>query len=626
MKTQLRVLLLGIIFVCVPEFTWIPTDLSISSTLGSPKGTTGNIYYVSPTGNDSNPGTIDSPWKTPWKAGSTAMAGDTVIFRGGVYNDQLMPKNSGSPSDGWIIFKAYPGEEPIIIHDTYWSRAINIDGVNFIEVNGLTAVAAGQNGPGIVMNNAHHIRIINCTVRNSATTGIGTTYGIDYITIEGNRVFGNSNIGQYNGSGIGTWNSGGPIYDNAPGYHIIIRNNFIYDNRNLTDRPTDGNGIILDNNDHGSTPDLQNPKTLIANNVIFNNGGRCIHVLNSSNADIVNNTCYHNLETNRISDGCNGEISLQRTYSYNSAVNLQVYNNVVYGKGGTCNDGREQAYVFQVFCSNGCPQFTSDYNLWHNGAVYQLGSHDIVADPEFVNPSSDPESADFRLLSTSQAIDSGTDQFAQTVPTDFLGISRPQGEGFDRGAYEFQLYSVTVTLAGSGGGLVTGNGINCGTATGTDCSKTYDYGTSVTIKATPDSSSDFAGWSGACSGMDECTVTVDAAKNVTATFNLKLNKHKLSVSLAGDGSGLITSVPAGIHCGTYIGADCSETYNYGTRVTLMAIPDIYTDFAGWSGACFGTGDCTVNMTADRMVTATFGSPWPIPPNEKFVVFLPLTSR
>ena len=312
--------------------------------------------------------------------------------------------------------------------------------MNYIEIDGLTAIAAGANGPGIGITNAHHISILNNTVRDSATSGIATTYGIDYLTIEGNRVYGNSEIGQYIGSAINIWYSGGPIFDDAPGYHIIIRNNTVYDNRNLISNPTDGNGIILDNNDRGGTPDQQSPKALIANNVVFNNGGRCIHLLNTSNADIINNTCYHNVETQQISNGCGGEINLQRTYSYTSAINIKVFNNVVYGKGGTCNNGSSQAYVFQVFCSSyGCPQYTSDYNLWFNGAVKSLGPHDIVADPEFENASLDPASADFRLKSTSPAIDSGTGQFAQAVPSDFTGTTRPQGDGVDRGAYEHRI-------------------------------------------------------------------------------------------------------------------------------------------------------------------------------------------
>lgn len=86
----------------------------------------------------------------------------------------------------------------------------------------------------------------------------------------------NSSTSQYNGSAIDIWMTGGPIYDNAPGYHIIIRNNLVYGNRVLIDNPSDGNGIILDNNDLGGTLDLQNPKTLIAKNGISRPQGQSL--------------------------------------------------------------------------------------------------------------------------------------------------------------------------------------------------------------------------------------------------------------------------------------------------------------------------------------------------------------
>jgi parallel beta-helix repeat protein len=272
-------------------------------------------------------------------------------------------------------------------------------------------------------------------LRDNGGPGINTNYGIDYITIENNEIYGNANTNAYVGSAISLWNAGGPIYDQAPGYHYIIRNNIIYDNRNLQPYPTDGNGIIIDNNDRGETPDLRLAKTLIANNVIFHNGGRCIHVLNSSNVDVVNNTCYHNLETEKLAEGCNGEITLQRTYDYASSVNIRVYNNIAYGRGGTCWSGSKERPVFQVF---GAVQYEADYNLWYNGSLgwASPGPNDIFADPMYRNPSLDPAAADFTLMSTSPGIDSGTDQFAEAVPKDYLGRSRPQGEGFDRGAYE----------------------------------------------------------------------------------------------------------------------------------------------------------------------------------------------
>ncbi len=77
--------------------------------------------------------------------------------------------------------------------------------------------------------------------------------------------------------------------------------------------------------------------------------------------------------------------------------------------------------------------------------------------------------------------------------------------------------------------------------------------------------------------------------------------QELTVTLAGAGSGTVSSTPAGITCGT----DCTESYVRGTSVQLRAIPDSQNLFGGWSGACTGTGLCTVAMNDVRNVTATF---------------------
>jgi hypothetical protein len=51
--------------------------------------------------------------------------------------------------------------------------------------------------------------------------------------------------------------------------------------------------------------------------------------------------------------------------------------------------------------------------------------------------------------------------------------------------------------------------------------------------------------------------------------------------------------------------DCSEVYTSGTSVTLTAVPAQGSNFIGWSGVCSGTGTCTVAVTANTSVTATF---------------------
>jgi YVTN family beta-propeller protein len=77
--------------------------------------------------------------------------------------------------------------------------------------------------------------------------------------------------------------------------------------------------------------------------------------------------------------------------------------------------------------------------------------------------------------------------------------------------------------------------------------------------------------------------------------------HTLAVLLAGDGSGTVTSSPAGIDCGT----SCAGTFAAGTAVSLSAIASSGSVFSGWSGPCTGTASCEVSATTDEFVTATF---------------------
>jgi hypothetical protein len=76
----------------------------------------------------------------------------------------------------------------------------------------------------------------------------------------------------------------------------------------------------------------------------------------------------------------------------------------------------------------------------------------------------------------------------------------------------------------------------------------------------------------------------------------------LQVSRAGSGGGWVTSTPAGIDCPT--GA-CSANFTSGTSITLDAGPDSDSLFAGWSGACTGSGSCGFTISADTSVTAAF---------------------
>jgi uncharacterized repeat protein (TIGR02543 family) len=155
-------------------------------------------------------------------------------------------------------------------------------------------------------------------------------------------------------------------------------------------------------------------------------------------------------------------------------------------------------------------------------------------------------------------------------------------------------YTLSVTKSGSGSVGSVPAGIDCGS----DCIEAYVGGTAIVLTATPAIGYVFSSWSGACTGTGNCSVTMSAARSVTANF-MALPKYTLTVKRSG--SGTVTSTPVGISCGS----DCTEAYISGTAVALNVIPASGYKFSGWSGACTGTGTCSVTMSAARSVTATF---------------------
>ena len=160
-------------------------------------------------------------------------------------------------------------------------------------------------------------------------------------------------------------------------------------------------------------------------------------------------------------------------------------------------------------------------------------------------------------------------------------------------------FALTIAKAGTGTGTVTGPAAVSGCQQ--TCAPTFAPGTKVTLKATAGANSVFAGWSGACTGTGTCTITMSAAKSVTATFNA--TAFSLGVSLTGAGKGTVTSSPTGISCGT----TCTKAFKAATGVTLTAKPSAGSVFKGWAGACSGVSICKISMTQARAVTAEFSA-------------------
>jgi PKD repeat protein len=165
--------------------------------------------------------------------------------------------------------------------------------------------------------------------------------------------------------------------------------------------------------------------------------------------------------------------------------------------------------------------------------------------------------------------------------------------------YNLGPYVLDVSVQGTGSGEVSSSpaGISCGYY----CEAAFDAGVVVTLTAVPDAGSSFTGWSGDCSGMSTCQVTVSQARSVTATFSP--NGYGLTVTKQGSGSGQLSSTPAGISCGT----SCQGSFDAGSSLTLTATPDADSVFIGWSGDCTGTSSCQLTMSQAHSVTASFAT-------------------
>jgi hypothetical protein len=134
-----------------------------------------HIYYVSPNGSDGNAGTINAPFKTITAALNKTVPGDTVIARGGTYNERINFPKSGT-SDKRITLKAYAGEKPVIdgstITVTGWMALVTLNAIRYVTIEGmdicnLFSSAFNTDPEGILINgNSKDITIKNCNIYN----------------------------------------------------------------------------------------------------------------------------------------------------------------------------------------------------------------------------------------------------------------------------------------------------------------------------------------------------------------------------------------------------------------------------------------------------------------------------
>ena len=185
------------------------------------------------------------------------------------------------------------------------------------------------------------------------------------------------------------------------------------------------------------------------------------------------------------------------------------------------------------------------------------------------------------------------------------GVSQPDNPGTPQPRFELTL----VQGSPSSPGVVTSApaGISCGTGSNI-CNASYAPNTTVTLRIDPGAQRSFQGWQGCdAATADQCLVTMDRDRSVTATFEAP-DAPRLSVAVTGNGA----VSGGGLNCRSGGVGTCAATYAPGAIVTLSAAPDATETFLGWGGACADFLRATpidVEMNARRDCTAMFtGAP------------------
>ncbi|SHN74970.1 Por secretion system C-terminal sorting domain-containing protein [Flavobacterium fryxellicola] len=406
-------------------------------------------YYVSAlTGVEENNGlTPATAFRTIQRAANSTNPGSTVYIMDGNYNSTngpLLTINRSGNASNYITFKPLAGHSPKLTASGNVWDAVVIDASYIVfeglelEGNNANLTLAGAQAsyeqskispPTFNANfntnaisvaktgNPHHIIIRNLKVHDFPAGGIGVG-AADYITIENNLVYNNSWYTMYATSGISIF--GPQAIDAVTTYKIIIRGNICYGNktqikwrRSLSgvDNLSDGNGIIIDANNGTQGKPVYTGRTLVENNVSYNNGGSGIHAYQAVRVDIINNTAYNN-----------GTVVGYAEIFGQECSDVKIFNNIMFARtGGNCN-ANDAGAVY-------------DYNLYFNGPSFRNGSNDKTGNPNFVTVALDA-TANFRLQNTSPAVNNGSNTAGQFAANDVLGLARPIGFASDMGAYE----------------------------------------------------------------------------------------------------------------------------------------------------------------------------------------------
>ncbi|MBN1675036.1 MAG: right-handed parallel beta-helix repeat-containing protein [Kiritimatiellae bacterium] len=355
-------------------------------------------------GRDSNSGTLAAPWLTVSHGVEQLKPGDTLHIRGGEYGETLWKTIPSGTPEARVTVSNHEDEAVTLKPpaDTQVNYIVGISGdSSYITLKGLIldgqkkireqTVDISRSREGQV---PHHIRVENCTIKGSRSSGLqtGSAHHCEFINL---KITGNGRDKNDHGLKMGGSNNlvdgceishnyafGMQIYGTGEGANgNVFRGNYVHDNGRHKNKKT---AMFI----------TKGRDNLVCNNVVV--GQKTAVSLGGERTKFYNNTVV-------------GEM---RALGVSQTQNAQIKNNILVGgvrvEGGT-NEKGEPNNVNPVLANNLTDR-----------------------DPLFA----DAQAGNYRLKAGSPAIDAGVT--VAEVATDKAGVARPQGQAPDIGAYEFR--------------------------------------------------------------------------------------------------------------------------------------------------------------------------------------------
>ena len=368
-----------------------------------------HVYFVSKSGSDSNPGTIDEPWLTLENAAYKAKPGDIILIREGIYKESLSSGQSGE-SNRYITYRNYNNEK-VIIDASGMNHGVILWNRSYIKISGIHVINATMDG--ILIGHSNDYLSDNNVIENMTVKDCINGAGIAAIG-NNNRFLQNTVSGcKYGISFVGNHNlmQGNDIFENSKsgmsclGDHNMVQKNKIHNNCEYGLSIWVGDSLTLNNLTFQFNDVVDNQKSALC----INGGGpgaKPDHIY------IYNNTIIHSHAENAIT-------------IYNTCNHVKIKNNIIAGM----YDHSVLSLTHEAFTG-----FEEDYNIFYNsqGFYYDTeiqtfsdyqkisgqGLHSLLADPHL--------NTDLTLSPESIAIDSG------------VNIGEPIfGYAADIGAHEF---------------------------------------------------------------------------------------------------------------------------------------------------------------------------------------------